>query len=255
VATLTAKTTKKSAILTRKFGLTPVVRCPTCHTECQKIKEKERKGKHPRYYCKTCKHEVTTPEKASLPPDFFQKVAKATNILIQIGITLPSELFERESLMAMKRFYNVAKNENSVQTLFKQVKIHNRLQRCASQYAYYAVREYHRRTQIIRLFAQDLATKLQTSSDLALFSRSQFPSRELVQEGRTLLAQHLPEYRGLSTAFLQNQWRHVRNLLMQIMRKQNKQENSSLFKELTFPEKFFQPANQTSHPTSPASNP
>lgn len=194
-------------IITRRFGLTPVVRCPACKTECLKIKERKRKTATPRYSCPTCTDETTTPVKNALPPDFFRKIARATNAFIQAGLGIPATMFHRESIVAAKYFYNQATKDLRLKASLKALGLQNRLLRCAAQYAYFALREYRRRGQLIMILAQWVATRLQTPEDLALLAGEFFPSAELVQVGRQLIREQSPAYGSLSTAFLQNIWR------------------------------------------------
>ncbi len=229
-----------TGVITRRFGLTPVVRCPACQTECQKIKEEKRKTVTPRYFCPACTHEIATPVKTALPADFFLKIAKATNAFIQAGLAFPPTMFHRESIVAVKYFYNETTKNPILKTDLQALGLQNRLLRCAAQYAYFALREHQRRGQLIAILAQWVATRLQTTEDLPLFAGDTFPSVELVQVGRQLIREQLPAYRALSTAFLQNLWRHVRNLLFQITVHQAVPTLLADFKEFTFPEEVLQ---------------
>ncbi|MFQ5978210.1 MAG: transposase [Candidatus Heimdallarchaeota archaeon] len=238
-----ADTTGKIAttgVITRRFGLTPVVRCPACQTECQKIKEVKRKTTTPRYSCPTCTHEIMTPLKIALPPDFFLKIAKATNAFIQAGIGFPATMFHRESIVAVKYFYNEATKCPGLKAVLKALGLQNRLLRCAAQYAYFALREYRRRGQLIAILAQWLVTRLQNTEDLILLAGDEFPSVELVQVGRQLIREQLPTYGSLSTPFLQNIWRHVRNLLRRIVVHQADPPLLADFKEFPFPKEVTQ---------------
>ncbi|MHA2367974.1 MAG: transposase [Candidatus Hodarchaeales archaeon] len=235
-----AKKKATPGIITRRFGLTPVARCPVCQMECQKTKEVKRKTATSRYSCPTCKQEITTPVKASLPPDFFLKIAKATNAFIQTGLGFPATMFHRDSIVAVKYFYNQATKAPGLKAGLKALGLQNRLLRCAAQYAYFALREYQRRGQLIAVLAQWVATRLQTAEDLFLLVGDAFPSAELVQVGRQLIREQLPAYGSLSTAFLQNMWRHVRNLLLRIVVHQAAPPLLAHFKEFSFPEEVTQ---------------
>lgn len=229
-----------TGVITRRFGLTPVTRCPACQTEGQKIKERTRKTSTPRYFCPTCDHEITTPLKRALPPDFFLKIAKATNAFIQAGIAFPITMFSRESIVAVKYFYNQATKDRTLKTDLQALGLQNRLLRCAAQYAYFALREYRRRGQLIALLAQWLVPRLQSPEGLALLTGNRFPTAELVQVARQLIREQLPAYGSLSTAFLQNLWQHVRNLLCQLAAHQAAPTLLDNFKEFTFPEEVLQ---------------
>ncbi|MFQ5976613.1 MAG: transposase [Candidatus Heimdallarchaeota archaeon] len=227
-------------VITRRFGLTPVTRCPECQTEYQKIKERNRKTTTPRYFCPTCAHEITSPVKTSLPPDFFLKIAKATNTFIQAGLSFPDTMFHRESIVAVKYFYNQATKNPGLKSTLKALALQNRLLRCAAQYAYFVLRDYRRRGQIVAILAKWVAIRLQTVEDLPLLTGEAFPTVKLLQVARQLIQEQLPAYGSLSTAFLQNIWQHVRNLLFRIVVHQTAPPLLADFKEFTFPEEVIQ---------------
>jgi IS605 OrfB family transposase len=69
-----------------------------------------------------------------IPASMFDQYKKIVNDQIKQGLKLPTHLFEKDSLVAVKRFYKELDN--------CKCGLKERLHRCAAQYSYFSLREY-----------------------------------------------------------------------------------------------------------------
>ena len=137
--------TSENETITRQFGITPARTCPQCRSLGEQISEKGKRA----WRCPRCQ-QVITPRPPCLPQDSFIRFQKLVNVLIKRGRDLPLKYFRETGTTAPKTFYNRIRTDPQVQKIAKQARLHNRLQRCAAQYAYFSIQEYKRRQLTVR---------------------------------------------------------------------------------------------------------
>ncbi len=94
-----------------------------------------------------------------LDTDVFDKHSSAVNLLIKEGINLSDLIFENESLVAVKQFYTRVTKQPKLKEALRQLKIRERLVRCAAQYAYFSIRNSKSTKCVYTLIAQTLSEK------------------------------------------------------------------------------------------------
>lgn len=203
---------KSALVVTRQFGLTPLRRCSTCNA-LGIIREKK---KAKEMICPVCQQAITD-SPPLLAPDLFQKFANLVNIMIRRGLHLSSKWFQKGTLTAVKRFHDHIKQDSQVHKVFKAVKLHNSLQRCAAQYAYFSIREYKQRRAIIQVLADVVAKELPTGQGIGMLTNPKFPMDAFVVTCRRALLQAFGTTIPLTKVYLVNMLRYVRNLLYQML--------------------------------------
>lgn len=226
--------TQAPLVVTRQFGLTPLPRCPTCNALGLIRKRAQDK---PELICPVCQLPLSN-DPSLLPTDLFQNFAKLVNVLIRRGLHRPSQWFRQESLTAVKRFHDQLKTDPQVDKVFKEGKLHNRLRRCAAQYAYFSIREYKQRKAVIQVLGQVLVKQLTTDQQECLLTNPKFPTKDLVRTSRQALFRALGDSVPLDSVYLGNMLRHARNLVYQMLLAQDAPLRR--LKESTVPEEPLQ---------------
>jgi hypothetical protein len=139
------------------------------------------------------------------------------NILIKQGIHQPDRLFGSDSLKAVKYFYNALSKDKQVERVFNQLEIHNRVRRCAAQYAYFALRDYKKRVKAIQLLCPIIAKEI-CQKGLESLQGEQYPSRSLLKACWITFQQEYGHRDQLSRYELVNLLRHLRNILARVFR-------------------------------------
>ena len=199
--------------VTRQFGLVPIPRCPRCLTLGTELRgENDQKV----FWCPACQKRLEDAP-PGLPKDFFSRFAQVVNVMVRRGLMMPYKGFRADSLQAVKRFHDRIKNDPKVDEVVQAAGLHNRLRRCAAQYAYIILQEYHRRKRGVTEIARVLKDHLKADYTWQELLDPSFPSRALVEECRGQLFAHLGSAVPLETTFLTNLVRHVRNLLWRMV--------------------------------------
>lgn len=222
------KTSKKSEqgeeTITRQFGLTPRPYCPYCKTLGQKTHENGKQG----VQCPSCYQLVDGEPR--IPSDVFSRVQKVVNGMIRRGRHLPLKYLSDTGVTAPKKFYNRIIKDPQVKKLTKQSKLHNRVHRCAAQYAYFSLQEYGRRQVMVRELMTVLKAHLASSTGLAELGDPTFPSYSLLKEGqrrlRRINEQRPPLELLTDSVSIRNMLRHLRNLLQKDLQARSADPNT-----------------------------
>ena len=153
---------------------------------------------------------LPTPPGDSITPVDFSRFEKAVNRMIQAGVMLENVLFAEDSLKAVKVFYDRVRTIPEVLATFVTLGFNDRTRRCAAQPAYFAVREFKQRGEIINILAEILLQG--TNTHLLLEPR--YPSSALLAQAAPALTKAGFGNVVASREFLKNLLRHVRNLLL-----------------------------------------
>ncbi|MFX0064655.1 MAG: zinc ribbon domain-containing protein [Candidatus Hermodarchaeota archaeon] len=207
------ETEEDTETITRQFGITPVPHCP----KCKKMGQKDQGEGKKVYACPSCQKILEKGPK-TIPNDIFARFKKVVNAMIRRGRDMPIKYFRRKGPAATKTFYNRIINDPQVKKITKQAKLHNRLQRCAAQYAHYSIQEYKRRQLMVRELAILVEAILTSKEGLAELTDPDFPSYKIVKDCQG----HLRAFNEHSTLeiptesiYIQNMLRHVRNILLE----------------------------------------
>jgi hypothetical protein len=197
--------------ITRQFGMTPARTCSQCKCIGKQVSENGKRT----WRCPKCQ-QVVTARPPGLPQDSFIHFQKLVNVLIKRGRDLPLKYFRGTGTTAPKTFYNRIRTDPQVQKIANQVRLHNRLQRCAAQYAYFSIQEYKRRQLTIRELTTYVKGMLTSVEGLEALADEDFPSyrvtKDCQEQIRTFNKRKIFELPDESI-YLQNMLRHVRNLL------------------------------------------
>jgi hypothetical protein len=203
--------TSKTETITRQFGMTPTRTCPRCKSLGKQVSENGKKT----WRCLKCQ-QVVTARAPGLPQESFSRFQKLVNVLIKRGRDLPLKYFRETGTNAPKTFYNRIRTDPQVQKIANQARLHNRLQRCAAQYAYFSIQEYKRRNLTIRELTTYVKGMLASAEGLSALGDEEFPSYRVTKDCQEQIRAYnnrkifeLPD----ESMYLQNMLRHVRNLL------------------------------------------
>jgi len=114
-------------------------------------------------------------ENSQIDYESFRKHRSAVNKMIKEGIKLEGDLFENESLAAVKKFYTALTRNVEVKEFLRSLEIKERLIRCAAQYAYFSIRNSKHTQVLIRIIADSLSK----SSSWSVFGRQKWDYWEL----------------------------------------------------------------------------
>ncbi|MFX1534937.1 MAG: zinc ribbon domain-containing protein [Promethearchaeota archaeon] len=225
----------KREVITRTFGLVLTKRCPQCGQVAKRIKNTGESNGNKKDLCPQCQEELIRGPEPSMLPEVFVQFAKAVNVLIRRGIMRPKGLFTNDSLQAVKTFYDVLSNDSVVKQVFAKLGLQSRVQRCAAQYAYFAIREYKQRVQNIQTLVPVLAKELRQKG-LYSIQGDNFPSKTLLKACWKRLRQHKDSKDNISRYELINLLRHTRNLLYRIIKTRLEDEEEDVVQKLTISE-------------------
>ncbi|MFX0064930.1 MAG: zinc ribbon domain-containing protein [Candidatus Hermodarchaeota archaeon] len=147
----------------------------------------------------------------------------------------PKGLFARDSLQAVKSFYDVLSNDPVVKQVFANLGLQSRIQRCAAQYAYFAIREYKQRVQDIQTLVPVLAKELRQKG-LSSIQGDTFPSKSLLKACWQRLRQDKDRRDDISRYELINLLRHIRNLLYRVIKTRLEDQEGDVVQKLTISE-------------------
>lgn len=150
-----------------------------------------------------------TPPGNSITPVDFSKFETAVNRMIRAGVMLENALFAEDSLKAVKIFYDRVRTIPEVLATLVTLGFNDRIRRCAAQPAYFAVREFKQRGEILSY----LAELLLHPSNTPLLLQPRYPSNALLTQAVSALTQAGFEQVATSREYVKNLLRHVRNLL------------------------------------------
>lgn len=171
---------------------------------------------------------LPTPPGDSITPVDFSRFEKAVNRMIRAGVMLENDLFAEDSLKAVKLFYDRVRTIPEVLATFVTLGFNDRTRRCAAQYAYFAVREFKQRGEIVTLLAGILLQG--TNAHFLLAPR--YPSGALLTQAKGALTAAGFETVATAHEFTKNLLRHVRNLLLTQMKTQNRTTLQIMIQEL-----------------------
>jgi len=89
----------------------------------------------------------------------FDKFAQSVNRMISSGINLSEDIFKNDGLPSVKRFYSTISNNHQVKSYLQSLEFRERVHRCASQYAFYAIRNAKQIEGLIQIIAESLSSK------------------------------------------------------------------------------------------------
>ncbi|MFX1536466.1 MAG: zinc ribbon domain-containing protein [Promethearchaeota archaeon] len=225
----------KREIITRTFGLVLTERCPQCGQVAKRIKITEEKAGKKKDICPQCKKDLIFGPEPTILSEVFVQFAQAVNVLIRRGIIRPKGIFVKDSLQAVKRFYDVLSNDQIVKQVFTKLELQSRVQRCAALYAYFAIREYKQRVQDIQTLVPVLAKELRQKG-LGSIQGDEFPSRSLLKACWQRIRRDKDRKNELSRHELINLLRHIRNLLCRIIKTRLEDQEADVVQKLTFSE-------------------
>lgn len=225
----------KREVITRTFGLVLTERCPQCGQVAKRIKTTEEGEKNKKDICPQCQEDLINGPKPTILPEVFVQFAQAVNVLIRRGIMRPKELFAKDSLQAVKRFYDVLSHDQVVKQVFTKLGLQSRVQRCGAQYAYFAIREYKQRVQDIQTLVPVLAKALRQNG-LDSLQGDTFLSKSLLKACWQRLRQNKDRKDDISRYELINLLRHIRNLLYRIIKTRLEDQEADVVQKLTFSE-------------------
>ncbi|MFX0062123.1 MAG: hypothetical protein ACFFC7_08030, partial [Candidatus Hermodarchaeota archaeon] len=225
----------KQGPITRTFGLEQAQRCPQCGRLGQKVRKAAGSGQKRQEVCPDCQTELKKDLAINTMPEVFKQFARAVNILIKQGIHRPNHLFTLDSLKAVKYFYNSLSKDKKVRKIFNQLDLHNRVRRCAAQYAYFAIREYKWRVKDITLLCPIIAKEIRQKG-LKSIQGEEYPDRVLLKACWIKLRQEYGHKDQMSRYDLTNLLRHIRNLISVVLKEQLKNEEGEVVQALTVPE-------------------
>ena len=148
--------------------------------------------------------------------------------MIRAGVLLENALFAEDSLKAVKVFYDQVHTIPEVLATFVTLGFNDRTRRCAAQPAYFAVREFKQRGEIITILARSL---LQGTNAHWLLEPRYPSSSQLAQVGPALTEAGFGTV-AASREFLKNLLRHVRNLLLTRLKTQKSTAIQTTIQEL-----------------------
>jgi hypothetical protein len=122
---------------------------------------------------------------------------------------LENPLFAEDSLKAVKFFYDRVRTIPEVLATLVTLGFNDRTRRCAAQPAYFAVREFKQRGEILSCLAELLLQESNTS----LLLEPRYPSNALLAQATSALTQAGFATIAAFREYLKNLLRHVRNLL------------------------------------------
>ncbi|MFX0090598.1 MAG: zinc ribbon domain-containing protein [Candidatus Hodarchaeota archaeon] len=225
----------KQKPITRIFGLEQAHRCPQCGKLGQKVRKSAGNSTKRREVCPDCQIELIKDLAINSLPEVFKQFNRAVNVLIKQGIQRPNHFFALDSLKAVKYFYNSLSKDKKVKKVFDQLDLHNRIRRCAAQYAYFAIREYKRRVKDIKLLSPIIAKEIRQKG-LKSIQGEEYPNRALMKACWVKLRQEYGPKDQMSRYELTNLLRHIRNLLGNVLYEQLKNEEEDVVQALTISE-------------------
>ena len=163
-----------------------------------------------------------------IAPALLDRVVVAANTFIKAGSTLDPAMLEGTSLVAVKRFYDAAREVSWVDPALQATRLRERAWRCASHVAFYALQEYQRRCIIIPA----MATVMQGMSLVQLRERT-FPSKSFLDDTRGILKDAGLPPGCSSTVYLSNMARHAKHLLESALRTTCRGELSRGLEDIT----------------------
>ena len=152
-----------------------------------------------------------------IAPAIFAQFEKAVNTLIRAGMKLDDNQFQEMGLPSVKRFYDSVRKPPQVKGILATLSLRERVRRCASHPAYFAIQEVKTRGKILAVLAQLLGAR-HRSGDFQELYTTHFPGQKLVQEARSALqgaglkAVNGSTSRPFSGERLANLLRHLRNI-------------------------------------------
>ena len=89
----------------------------------------------------------------------FQKFNYAVNELIRVGIKQEDNLFDKGTLISVKKFYGIVVQKDNLKIFLNSLKLRERLIRCASEYAYFAIRNSKQIKDLFKVMVDVFAEK------------------------------------------------------------------------------------------------
>jgi len=181
-----------------------------------------------------------TPPGDSITPVDFSRFENAVNRMIRAGVMLENALFAEDSLKAVKVFYDRVRTIPEVLAPFVTLGFNDRTRRCAAQPAYFAVREFKQRGEILSC----LAELLLHPSNTPLLLEPRYPSNGLLTQAASALTQAGFAQVATSREYVKNLLRHVRNLLASRLKTQQSATIQATLQELLESAEFTQQVHQ-----------
>jgi IS605 OrfB family transposase len=133
--------------------------------------------------------------------------------MIRGGMHLPWSDFESEGTQAPKKFYNKMIKNPSFKKKLARIGLRERMHRCAAQPAYFAIRAFKTRSQLVQLLADLIVSK----NDISCFTGEEFPREQLLGEARDEIEGKGFPGASVARTWIENSFRHVRNLMKGIV--------------------------------------
>ncbi len=143
-----------------------------------------------------------------IAPAVLERVVVAANAFVKAGASLDPAMLEGTTLVAVKRFYAAARNVPWLDPVLAATRLRERVWRCASHVAYYALQEHQRRCRVIPA----IVSAMQGVS-LSTIREKSFPSKEFLDATRDALKGAGQPDGCLSVVYLSNMARHTKHLL------------------------------------------
>ena len=144
--------------------------------------------------------------------DAFLSFNNTVNAMIRYGLKKDDELFRREGLISVKKFYDTMRCDPALNDTLKSFGLRERLRRCSTQFAYFSVREYKIRSRMI----SDIAAVLLEYEDLSILFEKGFPSDSLINNVRRELPR-THEGKRRSHEFLKTLCLQLKNVLKSLL--------------------------------------
>jgi len=171
---------------------------------------------------------LAAPGKSTPPPPLpfkiFQDFKKLVNLFIRWGVEHDAELFSGKGMTSAKKFYDQLNHDPAIKARLKALGFHNRVGRLAAPFAYFAVREYHRRVEDLRALGELLEHSDGRTWGVAEFfvGRRRYPRAPLVDAAMARTAHVTSRY------VARNLLRHLRNLVQKGLLKDHEAEMADL---------------------------
>ena len=153
-----------------------------------------------------------------ISPAVLDRVMVATNAFIKAGAALDPALLEGTTLVAVKRFYDAAREVPWLDPVLEGTRLRERTWRCASHVAYFALQEHQRRCKVIPAIVSAMQGM---SLSLVHVHERCFPGKEFLDTAREALKHAGLPGGCLSTVYLSNMARHARHLLRATLQASN----------------------------------
>ena len=154
----------------------------------------------------------------------FEAFSKTVNAMIKHGLKQDDELFRREGLISVTKFYNSMRTIPIFNEKLKKLNLRERARRCATQFAYFSVREYKIRTKMM----SDIAAILLSHENLSLIVENNFPSSSLIN----LIKKKIPRTSGngkrWSYEFLKSLLLQFKNVVKTMLERKSQENISKL---------------------------